>query len=135
MINTVNKVIQTKANDHLHEPDESPSVRAVPPHLFFICVSLQASLFLSLSYNNSPLHTSSYLSHRLPSLQFSHLTLSSHNHVSVSVTTMALVQFGCSAELSLCPSCRIKDELRRPALHTVPCSRPAQDDMLLCLSL
>lgn len=45
----INKVVQTKRNNHLYGADESPSVRAVPPHLFFISLSLHASLFLSLS--------------------------------------------------------------------------------------
>lgn len=56
----INKVVQTKRNNHLYGADESPSVRAVPPHLFFISVSLYASLFLSLSPHHYYL---SYLSH------------------------------------------------------------------------
>lgn len=37
---TANKVVETKGNGHLRGADESPSVSAVPPHLFFISVSL-----------------------------------------------------------------------------------------------
>lgn len=46
----INQVVPpTKGNSHLYRADESPSMRAVPLHLFFICVSLQASLFLYVS--------------------------------------------------------------------------------------
>lgn len=37
---TANKAVETKGNSHLHGADESPSVSAVPPHLFFISMSL-----------------------------------------------------------------------------------------------
>lgn len=44
----INKVVQTKRNNHLYGADESPSVRAVPPHLFFISLSPRFSFSVSL---------------------------------------------------------------------------------------
>ncbi len=46
----INEVVQTKGNSHLYGADESLSVRAVPPHLFFISVSFRALLYLTVSW-------------------------------------------------------------------------------------
>lgn len=131
----INKVVQTKGNSHLYGADESPSMRAVPLHLFFISLSLRFSfsvsvLTLSIIY---------YYIRFIPaySRKFSHYISVIFSFFNVSITLKGASHEFFLAFFSLCFSlvmrfyyiCKLWDETKlRPSFvtvqeaQTVPCS-------------